>query len=65
MFSRSITDDSRSITDDSRSINDTSRVVKMTIVSDAIWHHSNNSIGVIYNRNVSIIQATGDMVLKG
>jgi hypothetical protein len=72
MFSRSIIGDSRSIIGDSRSIigdskskNDTSRVIRMMIVSDATtWsitydRHSDDSTGVICDRNVFIIQATG------
>ncbi len=45
----------------SRNVNDTSRVVKMTIVSDATaWRstfdcHSDNSRGVIYDRNILVI----------
>jgi hypothetical protein len=45
----------------SRSINDTSKAVRMTIISDA----TNRSIisvasrGVIYDRNIFIIQAPG------
>ncbi len=53
----------RSIIDDSRSVNDTFRIIRVTVVSDATtWsvtydHHSDNSRGVIYDRNILIIVA--------
>jgi hypothetical protein len=53
----------RIVIDDSRCVNDNSSVVIMTIASDATtWsltydHHSDDSIGVIYFRNIFIIQA--------
>ncbi len=55
---------SRSVIDDSRTVNDHSRVIRMTILSDpTTWsvtydHHSYNSRGVIYNRNIFIIQTS-------
>jgi hypothetical protein len=50
--------------DNSNSVNDTFRVVRMMIVSDATtWsmindRHSDDSRGVIYNRNIFILQST-------
>ncbi len=45
----------------SRSVNDTSRFVRMTIVGDAsTWSATfDGSRGVIYDRNIFIIQASG------
>ncbi len=51
----------RSVIDDSRSINDTSRVVRMTNLSG---RHSDDSKGVIYKRNIFMIQATSVGVIK-
>ena len=52
----------------SQSINDTSEVIRMTILSNAttwsVTHdHLDNSRGVIYDCNISMIQATGSVVL--
>jgi len=58
MFSRSIIEDSRSIIEDSRSIIDKF----MCGISDCkwrskLWRHSDNYRGIIYDRNIFIIQA--------
>ncbi len=51
----------------SRNVNDTPLVIRMPIVGETItWsitydHHSDNSSGVIYDRNIFIIQATGQV----
>jgi len=44
-----------------KSVNDTSRVIRMTIVGDATtWSITSDDYrGVIYNRNIFTIQATG------
>jgi hypothetical protein len=52
----------RSVLDDSRSIDDTFRVIRMTIVSDAPkCGLILMTRGVIYERNIFIIQATDRM----
>jgi hypothetical protein len=51
----------------SRSTNETSRDVRMTIIGDTTtwsityFSHSGNSRGVIYDRNIFVIQATGQI----
>ncbi len=55
---------SKSIIDDPRSVTNTSRAIRMTVVSDTTtWsitynRRSDNSRGVIYNRNIFIILVT-------